>query len=443
MKGVYRMKKKYWIVAAIVIVVLGVLAVPYRIDALNDGGTKEYRALTYRVVDWNRQTDDGIYEKTRIYFFGDISAPIEELWEREEPSVEHRFVATVVEINDNTALVEPVKYEWERNSSDRISFGTGDLPDIGAEVGSVVQVTYRGAIRESNPTTIDATGWEITKDLRHIEYTGQWLDKTTAEKYNNSIFEHIIITEVFSNCFFARTVIPMPYEIKLNGTLSDEWCVGDQVTCTYENTYYDGANNRVETDMLTIETSNFELEPGMCYKPVIYLYPEEEMEVSVRLTLDGKLTCTYPAYDNGWTVTAQPDGTLTDAKGQNYNYLYWEGETYAQYDLSKGFCVKGEDTAAFLEEALAKLGLNRREANEFIVYWLPLMEGNPYNIISFQTDRYTDAAKLDIAPTPDTLIRVFMAWQASDTFVELPEQELTAPERTGFTALEWGGTEIA
>ncbi|MBE6787718.1 MAG: hypothetical protein E7537_05165, partial [Ruminococcaceae bacterium] len=41
----------------------------------------------------------------------------------------------------------------------------------------------------------------------------------------------------------------------------------------------------------------------------------------------------------GWTVTASPDGTLTDAKGQTYNYLYWEGETYAQYDLSKGFCV--------------------------------------------------------------------------------------------------------
>ena len=177
-------------------------------------------------------------------------------------------------------------------------------------------------------------------------------------------------------------------------------------------------------------------------KPVIYLYPEEEMEVSVRLTLDGKLTCTYPAYEDGWTVTAQPDGTLTDAEGQSYNYLYWEGETYVQPDLSKGFCVKGEDTAAFLENALDQLGLNRREANEFIVYWLPLMEQNPYNIISFQTDVYTDTAQLEINPSPDTLIRVFMAWQASDTVAQLPEQELTAPERTGFTVVEWGGTEI-
>ena len=157
---------------------------------------------------------------------------------------------------------------------------------------------------------------------------------------------------------------------------------------------------------------------------------------------DGKLTCTYPKYKGGWKVTALPDGTLTDASGQTYNYLYWEGETYSQYDLTEGFCVKGEDTAKFLEDALKKLGLNRKEANEFIVYWLPIMEDNPYNIISFQTENYTDAAKLNINPSPDTLIRVFMAWKPSKGYVELPVQRFTAPERNGFTVVEWGGTEI-
>ena len=178
------------------------------------------------------------------------------------------------------------------------------------------------------------------------------------------------------------------------------------------------------------------------YKPVIYLYPEKETQVSVNLTLDGRLTCTYPKYGKGWEVTAFPDGTLIDNKGKTYNYLYWEGETFAQYDLSKGFCIKGENTATFLEAALEKLGLTRREANEFIVYWLPLMEQNPYNIISFQGEIYTDAAQLDVTPAPDTLIRVFMAWQKSDEFVEIPQQEFTAPERKGFTVVEWGGTEI-
>lgn len=176
-------------------------------------------------------------------------------------------------------------------------------------------------------------------------------------------------------------------------------------------------------------------------KPVIYLYPETPTQVSVRLDYDGELTCTYPAYENGWSVTAYPDGILSDGETE-YNYLYWEGVQNTGFDFSQGFCVKGSDTAAFLETALAKLGLTRAEANEFIVYWLPLMQNNAYNVISFQNEAYTDHARLDIFPAPDTVLRVFMAWQASDQTISIPEQELTAPERNGFTVVEWGGCEV-
>lgn len=176
-------------------------------------------------------------------------------------------------------------------------------------------------------------------------------------------------------------------------------------------------------------------------KPVIYLYPEAETEVAVTLDYDGELTCTYPAYEDGWTVTAFPDGTLTDGE-TTYNYLYWEGVTDAVYDLSEGFCIPGGDSAAFLEAALDALGLTRREANEFIVYWLPMLEENEYNLISFQSDAYTDHAKLTVSPAPDTVIRVFMAWMPLDEPVEIVPQELDAPERTGFTLVEWGGSKI-
>ena len=177
-------------------------------------------------------------------------------------------------------------------------------------------------------------------------------------------------------------------------------------------------------------------------KPVIYLYPEETTEVSVKLELSGEFTCTYPAYGGGWQVTAQPDGTLTDARGQTYSYLYWEGETATAYDQSEGFCVAGADTAAFLEDALAQLGLTRREANEFIVYWLPQMEDNPYNLITFQQEAYTEAAKLTVTPAPDSVLRVFMTWKALEQPVDIPAQTLPAFARHGFTLIEWGGTEI-
>ena len=178
-------------------------------------------------------------------------------------------------------------------------------------------------------------------------------------------------------------------------------------------------------------------------KPVIYLYPEEETDVTVRLDYDGTLTCTYPAYEDGWTVTAAPDGTLRDEAGQTYSYLYWEGVTRTEYNFSRGFCVPGADTAAFLEDTLSRLGLTRREANEFIVYWLPRMAANPYNLIAFQAEAYTDHARLTVTPEPDSLLRVFMAWKPLEAPMDLPAQELPAFARTGFTVVEWGGAELS
>lgn len=177
-------------------------------------------------------------------------------------------------------------------------------------------------------------------------------------------------------------------------------------------------------------------------KPVIYLYPEESTDVSVTLLLDGELTCTYPAYNDGWNVTAQPDGTLRDSSGQTYNYLYWEGLGNTTYDFSSGFCVRGCETAAFLEEVLAQIGLTRREANEFIVYWLPQMEGNAYNLISFQSDLYTEHAQLQIDPVPDSLLRVFMAWKPVKQAVDITPQDFSGFTRSGFTVVEWGGTKV-
>ena len=177
-------------------------------------------------------------------------------------------------------------------------------------------------------------------------------------------------------------------------------------------------------------------------KPVIYLYPEETTEVTVTLDCAGKLTCTYPAYGEGWKVTANPDGTLVNhADGRTYSYLFWEGEDDAEYDMSKGFVVKGGDTAAFLQEKLRGLGLTPKEYNEFIVYWLPRMQDNPYNLITFQTDAYTERAKLQITPEPDSVLRVFMAYRPLERPIKIEEPVLEKFERKGFAVIEWGGTE--
>ena len=177
-------------------------------------------------------------------------------------------------------------------------------------------------------------------------------------------------------------------------------------------------------------------------KPAVSLYPKRATKVHVKLHYTGTLTCTYPEYKDGWTVWATPEGILTDENGREYNYLFWEGASQGDWDMSRGFVVAGADTADFLERTLARLGLNDREAGDFITYWLPRMQGNPYNLVTFQTDAYTEKAQLEITPEPDSVLRVFMVFQPLKEPVSIPEPELLGFERKGFTVIEWGGAEL-
>lgn len=216
----------------------------------------------------------------------------------------------------------------------------------------------------------------------------------------------------------------------------DEWCVGDEIVVHFSKAYR--PNDTKQYVRIVADT----VEPlSLIAKPIIYFYPETPTVCSAKLTLKGDLTCTYPAHgEKGWeNFTAYPDGTLIFPDGKEYYALYWEGEQLADWDFSQGFCVKGEETAAFLEWALAAQGLTPREANEFIVYWLPLMQENPYNVISFQTKTYTDSAALEITPAPDSLLRIFMAYYPSDTEIEIAPQTFEPFVREGFTVVEWGG----
>lgn len=194
----------------------------------------------------------------------------------------------------------------------------------------------------------------------------------------------------------------------------------------------------------TTETSGYG-DMEMIKKPVIYLYGYDEyVNVQMSFNEQAGFTCTYPEYkSDGWTVRAYPDGHLRDKDGKNYRYLYWEGEGFNTPDFSTGYCVRGEYTASFLEVRLKELGLNEDEMNDFITYWLPQMKDNRYNIITFQNETYKEAAKMDVNPSPDTIVRVFMTWYPSDSPVEIKPQVITSPHREGRCVVEWGGCECA
>jgi len=180
-------------------------------------------------------------------------------------------------------------------------------------------------------------------------------------------------------------------------------------------------------------------------KPVIYLYPEKTRDVSVKVHFKGELCYTFPAYNGGWNVTASPDGTLVNkADGTTHYYLFWDGNPdFQDWDMSRGFVVKGSETQKFFEDTMPKLGLTPREYNDFIVYWTPILSRNPYNLLSFSTTQYEAIAPLEITPAPDTVLRVHMLYKALEAPVSVPEQKLPkAPARRGFTVVEWGATRV-
>ncbi|NMC36199.1 hypothetical protein GYA49_04090 [Candidatus Beckwithbacteria bacterium] len=179
----------------------------------------------------------------------------------------------------------------------------------------------------------------------------------------------------------------------------------------------------------------------------MYLYPTKVQVVDVNLDILGKIIVSYPKYNEqikGWSVTAFPDGHLINkADNKEYSYLFWEAETNdLNIDLVSGFVVRGQDTEKFLQEKLAEIGLLPKEYNEFIVYWLPKMQNNPYNLIHFAGDTYTDSAQLTIAPKPDSVLRVFMVYKPLAKSINVSPQIFPKFERNGFTVVEWGGTEI-
>jgi len=188
------------------------------------------------------------------------------------------------------------------------------------------------------------------------------------------------------------------------------------------------------------EFANVEFEKEMRFdKPVIYFYPEEEMHVQVALDFKGEITTSYPKYKDGWDVDIHTDGSITDMEGNRYSYLYWEGIAPYSAPIEEGFVVSGEETAEFLRGKLEELGLNYRESNDFITYWLPDMEESNYNLISFVVEEYEEVAGLKVTPEPDTMLRVFMVYKPIDEYVTIPEQSFEKIERKGFTIVEWGG----
>ena len=77
-----KLKKKEFIILIVCILLL--LFFPIPLGAYEDGGTREYAALTYKLIKWHRIDGDYIYTNTSVYWLPDNFKSIDELWEIEK-----------------------------------------------------------------------------------------------------------------------------------------------------------------------------------------------------------------------------------------------------------------------------------------------------------------------------------------------------------------------
>lgn len=295
----------------------------------------------------------------------------------------------------------------------------------------------------------------ITNETELADIFAEYFNNTQTqnsyiEKYKTYLDDYVIYTNLYVSYF--NDSVPL---LETNMYSFNEKQMTFKITDVPSNTYH-YTNKYPYVYLYTVllpkslykgQTVNYIYDQLMVFaaKPVIYLYPEEETTINVKVELDdySEFSCTYPEYheETGWTVTAKPDSTLTDENG-TYPYLFWEAATTREWDMSKGFVVKGEDTASFLKEKLSYLGLTPYEYSEFISFWLPKMKNNKYNLITFQTDDYEEMAKLIVTPQPESVQRVYMTYKPLDSWTDVPEQILHPFQRNGYTMIEWGGSEI-
>lgn len=184
-------------------------------------------------------------------------------------------------------------------------------------------------------------------------------------------------------------------------------------------------------------------------KPVIYLYPEYPMLVDVKVTTEGKVVVSDPQIESfdsssGWTnVLAHPNGILI-YKDNFYRELFYETESRDVKAPSKGIVIKSDNLEKDLLEFITLLGLTRAdEQDEFMDWWMPRLRAHesPYWFVSLLDDnekRRLD--KVEISPKPDTFIEFIAYFKPLEKPEKIERLILPpAPERTGFTAIEWGG----
>lgn len=177
------------------------------------------------------------------------------------------------------------------------------------------------------------------------------------------------------------------------------------------------------------------MEPMQAAAPNLYLYPTVDTQVKVTLSfpLGGAVIESDPPYGSGWDVLVTPEGIIDDTFG----YLFYEASLPPAVTTSEGWMLDGANLEASLRELLERIGFVGREVQDFVDYWVPVLEGSPwYAVYPQDPEKFVT---VDIAPAPDKILRSLLFIRPMNQKLNLVEPPLPEPfPRDGYVAAEWG-----
>lgn len=175
------------------------------------------------------------------------------------------------------------------------------------------------------------------------------------------------------------------------------------------------------------------------YKPNIYLYSEEPIEVDVRFTEEQWLTETIPEYSLGWNTRLHGDGDIT-CQNEQYDFLFYESiASQALVVKEGGWIVEASRREEQLLDILAQYDFNEEETEDFIEFWMEMLEEDVDYVMYPQDTACVDKQMpIVITPQPEQITRLWFAFEEYDG-QEVKAPQITPIVRVGFTVVEWGG----
>ena len=199
-------------------------------------------------------------------------------------------------------------------------------------------------------------------------------------------------------------------------------------------------------------------------KPVILLYDENEKKenenVEIKLTLNEAMNigATYPQptscdeknptkkeyeWKGSYSSKGNNDACEMKINNKKYEYVFWEGPCM-KGDEFKGevIGIKADKFEEELDLLLERLGLNERERNDFIVYWITKLSGRKGHKVTICDEKYdNEIARLEVSGFTEQL-RVMLKFEEIEDDEVMKMKGVETVEKKvrprGKYVVEWG-----